>query len=371
MRYLIVVLHKTRKEHSTYYNVQETGLAKALTKLGFDCYIIYCVPEICDVSEETTDGIHVIYFPAKSIGIHSRFDWNLILKYNPDIVQINGDNQIFAPDLAHFLKKHNVRYHFYIGVTETNSQNPFRRMIMTCLYTRNIREYIRSNCFAKTPAVAEDLRRSGVKDVTLAPVGLDTEIIPEIAGDKTVIKKELDLPQDKKLLLFVGKLEEYKNPLMALELLKMLPEDYILIIIGKGALEASIREEIVQNDLENRVIFRGQIPNREVMKYYYICDYSLNFNTQEIFGMSILEAMYQGCTVIALHAPGPDYIIQHSENGYLAGDLADMVGLIENSKEISSEAKRDYIKQISTWEKTAKTIKELTLNSLIATKSGK
>ena len=358
MTYLIIVLHKTDIRHTSYYNVQEIGLSRALTKQGFKCTVLYCVPELKEIIKEKAGDSDILYVPSKAVGIHCRFDWNLILKLGPDIVQINADNQIFAPDLAVFLKKHDIRYHFYLGVTRTNSSNPVKKAIMDCLYKRNIREYRRSKCFAKTPDTLQTLADSGVKDVTLAPVGLDTEVIPEITGDRNSIRQKLNLPAGKKILLFVGKLEEYKNPMMAVKLLKGLSEEHILVVIGKGYLEPSMREYAAQNGLEDRIIFKGQIPNSEVQEYYYACDYSLNFNTQEIFGMSILEAMYQGCTVIALHAPGPDYIIENDRNGFLADNTDEMKSMIVHNKKIPPNEAKKRIIDAFTWENTAKIIKE-------------
>ena len=52
------------------------------------------------------------------------------------------------------------------------------------------------------------------------------------------------------------------------------------------------------------------LPNEQVQPYYHAADAFLNFNDHEIFGMSILEALYAGCPVIARHAPGPDPALQ-------------------------------------------------------------
>ncbi len=358
MKYLIIVLHKTEDLTGSYYNSQEIGLAKALTKLGFECVVIYCTPKTEEIIEEKTGAIRVLRVPSKAMGIHCRFDWNLILKLRPDVVQINADNQIFAPDLAAFLKKQDIRYHFYLGVTRTNSSNPVKKAIMDCLFKRNIREYRLSKCFAKTPDTLQTLVHFGVKDVTLAPVGLDTEVIPEITGDPYSIRQKLNLPDDKKILLFVGRLEEYKNPMMAIELLERLSDSYILVIVGKGTLEPSMRAYAAQKGLEDRFVFKGQITNSEVQEYYYACDYSLNFNTQEIFGMSILEAMYQGCTAIALRAPGPNFIIENEKNGFLANNTDEMKSIIEHNKKIAPKMAKDRVNTDFTWLKTAWVIKD-------------
>jgi len=88
-------------------------------------------------------------------------------------------------------------------------------------------------------------------------------------------------------------------------------------MIGKGSLEQSTFNAIKNYGIENRVKYIEAVPNKEIHQYYKACDFFVNFNEKEIFGMSILEAMYQGCIVVAKKAPGPCFIIEDKSSGYL------------------------------------------------------
>lgn len=64
-----------------------------------------------------------------------------------------------------------------------------------------------------------------------------------------------------------------------------------------------------------------QLPNESVHVYYHACDAFVNLNDQEIFGMSLLEAMFAGCPPVARHAPGPDLIIEDGLSGWLCSTV--------------------------------------------------
>ena len=224
---------------------------------------------------------------------------------------------------------------------------------MKILFVRNYKAFKTHKCFVKTRKVYQDLQKIGVENITVAPVGLDTSIIPQIIENKEELRKKLDLPEDKKILLFVGRLDTYKRPMDAIEMLKTLPADFYLVMIGTGELDIQIDEYIVKKALQDRILRIKKIPNTEIHQYYKVADYYLNFNEQEIFGMSILEAMYQDCTVIAINAPGPNEIIKNGENGYLVENVHDMKKLLNSNVSIQKGQAKSAVLNAFVWDKTA------------------
>ena len=67
--------------------------------------------------------------------------------------------------------------------------------------------------------------------------------------------------------------------------------------------------------------------------------------------MSILEAMYHGCTVIANHAPGPDVIIQNGQSGWLVDDSTQTIALLSKNKKLCKETIQRRILDNFIWEK--------------------
>lgn len=357
MRVGIVELYCGQSGKKGYYNSQEIGLAKALNKLGYEVVIFYpklgisvCLEEIIE------DRIKVIYVPARAIGNHSFYNWNVLLQYRIDVVQIGSDNQIFAPWLMRFCDRKGIKSYNYIGTIESDSDNLIKKKIMSILFARNVKAVKKHKCFAKTRSVYAGLREKGITDIDVANVGLDVSVIPYIKEETGVIRKRLNIPDNRIILLFVGRMEPYKRPLKALEMLRELPEDFYLVMIGSGRLDGEVCEYIEDNYLSNRVSRVKSVRNDDIHEYYKAADYFLNFNEQEIFGMSVLEAMYQDCTVIAINAPGPSEIIQNEADGYLVQDITEMKTIILNREKIKTgRAKRTVVKHF-TWDATAKKI---------------
>lgn len=64
------------------------------------------------------------------------------------------------------------------------------------------------------------------------------------------------------------------------------------MVIGQGSLTGELQDALRTHKLENRCTCIPQLPNATVQAYYHACDVFVNFNDGEIFGMSLLEAMY-------------------------------------------------------------------------------
>ncbi len=62
-----------------------------------------------------------------------------------------------------------------------------------------------------------------------------------------------------------------------------------------GKPDRELQDALRTHKLENRCTCIPQLPNPTVQAYYHACDVFVNFNDGEIFGMSLLEAMYAGC----------------------------------------------------------------------------
>ena len=322
-----------------YYNIQEIGLAKALAKRGIPTDIFFLVDKKNNkelVIKEINKMIRIIYMPAIKLFNHGIISPKFILDYNIDIVHLLSDNQLMVPSFIDFCNKHNIKVYNYVGAIVSDNKNKVKRTIINLISKRNIKWFKTSNIIAKTPAVKHELEKHKVRDVRVIPVGLDLSIIPNIYEDKKILREQLKIPVNKRVCIFVGRLENYKAPIKALELLKEIKnknDEYMLIMIGSGTLKNNILNYIRKNKLYKSVILIDKIENSKIHKYYKASDIFINFNCNEIFGMSILEAMNQGCKVIAIDAPGPKYIIEDNISGFIINgyDTDKWINVIEKN----------------------------------------
>ena len=304
------------------YNRQEVGLARAFAALGCRAVVLYPEPGAKAPRIETPEpNVKICYMPAVAFGVQAFYkSWQILLDEHADAVHVMGDNSLGVPGLYRFCQKHGILFYSQLGALKSTSNHAAVRRVMDLLLRRNLAVYRKTPTYAKTPAVAEAMAARGIPCAGVMPVGLDTAIIPSIPAGRAAVRQKLGLLRDARYLVFVGRLDPYKRPLLLPEVLALLPAEWRAIVIGQGSLSGALDEALREKGLTGRCQRIPQLPNTAVHAYYHACDAFLNFNEREIFGMSLLEAMYAGCPPVARHAPGPDYIIEDGVSGRLVGD---------------------------------------------------
>ena len=359
LRIAILDLYFGQSGKLGFYNSQAIGLAKAYAALGHEVFIVR--PEKGINTMETqlfAEKITILTVPAKTFGVHSFYDLKFLLDYKIDLVHLNADNQAYVPGVIKFCRKNQIQLYNYVGTLYSDTENKVKKILMNCFTVRNLQYYKKSNTFVKTDTVLKQMHEKGVLNAKVVPVGLDMDIIPEISESKESLRIKLELPVGRKILLYVGRMADYKRPMDALDILDKLSKDYFLVAIGNGELKDAFLKKIDNTGLNDRVRYIESIPNAEIHKYYKTADCFVNFNPQEIFGMSILEASYQECPVVAKHAPGPDTIVVDGETGFLCDTLEQMCECLTKVDESMGIAGKRRIEEKFSWKAASKAFLE-------------
>ena len=320
------------------YNAQEIGMAKAFADANDEVTVYKCVaPDGKKIDEMIYPNVRYICQPVKKIGDNaiSDFSW---LHADLELLVCFSDVQPILKTVYRWTKKHHVRFAPYVGVTESLSNNKIIRIISNLNAKRIMRLYRSMPVFAKTNAAKEELNKKGVKNVYIAPVGLD---ITKLRKDyETVSKVEaretLGLDQSSRYMLLVGRLSKGRYPLDCVEVFKKVHAvlgDYRLLIVGNGELKEELFRLLTEEGLDKYTDYYESIPNAEMWKAYLAANVFISFSKHEIFGMSILEAMYYEKTVYVIHAPGPNDIIEDGVNGFLFDSLSAMAEKILQPKD--------------------------------------
>ena len=341
------------------YNRQEIGLARAFAALGCRAVAFYPVVGAKEKTvEEIEPNVRAVYLPAIALSDHAFYDsWKPLLDEGVQAVHVMGDTSLGLPGLYKFCKRHGIAFYSQVGVLTSQSTSKPVRCIMNFLARRNYAIYRKTPTYAKTPTVQADMKRLGIPCAGVLPVGLDTAIIPVIPGTRAAIREKLNFEKKLKYMLFVGRLDAYKRPLELVEVLAACPKEWHAVVIGQGSLAGELDAAMKAKGLEERYHRIPQLENTLVQAYYHASDVYLNFNDQEIFGMSLLEAMYAGCPPVARHAPGPDFIIEDGVSGVLVdavGEYAPALQKAAGDAGMSAAAQR-RIWQHFLWSDSAET----------------
>lgn len=74
-----------------------------------------------------------------------------------------------------------------------------------------------------------------------------------------------------KIILYVGRLERYKNVQIIIESLRFLPKEYQLFIIGEGTFEFTLKQIAHKLNLMDRVKFLGYLSDRLMYRWLKTC----------------------------------------------------------------------------------------------------
>lgn len=331
----IITLSRIEINQMAFYNFQDIGLARAFVEEGYEV-ILYRLTK--DISREIKqDGVRMIFKKAFGMGKQSITGFSFI---DPEIEKLIcfSDNQISLPLLYGWCKQNNVLLQPYIGVLYSNSTNGIKAKIVNSFTHWNTMIYRHLKVYGKTPGIIQQFEGNGIKRSELVPVCLNDKLLYSVEEvNINQIKFEMGFEENSIILLFVGRLEPEKEPLEMIEMYQKLFKENSkckLIMVGNGILYDEVQNKITEAELENQVRIIKQVPNQDMWKFYCISHCLVNLNRHEIYGMAILEAMYYRCPVVAMHAPGPDYIIENGVSGYLCGNTEAiyncLLAIIEN-----------------------------------------
>jgi glycosyltransferase involved in cell wall biosynthesis len=145
-------------------------------------------------------------------------------------------------------------------------------------------------------------RQRDPKRHTVVHYAVDTERFAQARLDVTAFRKSLGINPAAKILLFVGRIVEYKNPRFVVEILKHLVEmhsNVVAVFAGSGNREDDLREMAQREALEARVNllgFRDDVP--ELMLASDLLIWPSLEEPKEGLGLGIVEAQVAGLPIL-------------------------------------------------------------------------
>jgi len=177
------------------------------------------------------------------------------------------------------------------------------------------------------------------KKIRLIPNGIPSDLFDWRDGKSFINKYGL---QDKKILLYVGRLTPRKR---ISDLLEILPKVFkahrntILVVMGFD--EGSLKELMYlakKLRIEDHLIFTGGVTEKEKIDALNAAYMFINPSEYEAFGITALEAMAQGTPVISANNEGAKYLLENGKYGllYEIGDKEELtkhiLSLLEDEK---------------------------------------
>ena len=149
-------------------------------------------------------------------------------------------------------------------------------------------------CVSETEAAAIRERFAGVNKIAVIYGGVNADEIQDAEPYKF----------DGTLVLYVGRLERYKNVQLVIEALNYLPQDFAFYVIGEGPYKSALAATIRRNQLGGRVRLLGACADADLYRWIKTSALLVNLSEVESFGITVLEALAAGKPVLVNDAFG-------------------------------------------------------------------
>ncbi len=156
-------------------------------------------------------------------------------------------------------------------------------------------------------------------DIEILPTGVDLKEFDKISDRG--FRKKYRIAEDKKVLLYVGRLGSEKNVGF---LIKMLPEvlarekNAVLLIIGDGKYREKLEERTKELNLSDYVFFTGFLERKETIRAFLASDMFVFASLTDTQGLVLSEAAAAAKPLVLLRDPGLNPLVVENKNAFLS-----------------------------------------------------
>jgi glycosyltransferase involved in cell wall biosynthesis len=243
-----------------------------------------------------------------------------LLKEEPDIVHAHG-YQFFTSDAAAIMSRIKKKpliltlHGFPRGFSRTSHKTYFNLIGKKTLKTTK-------KIIAVSSRVAEEFKAIEVpkERIVIIPNGVNLEEFNQAINGGN-FRKSINIKENEKLILSIGRLEEIKGfqyLIMALAKIQSKANPIKLVIAGpEFNYGQQLRKLVAETMMEDKVIFYGPIDGRDKLEALAAADIAVVPSIYEGFSIFLLEAMAAGKPVIATKTGIAQELIQNGKNGFL------------------------------------------------------
>lgn len=155
--------------------------------------------------------------------------------------------------------------------------------------------------------------------------GIKLQVVRNIPANFTTEpanRKQLGLPEDKKILIIQGAgINIDRGAEEACEAMKQL-DGFVLLIVGSGDVIPYLKKMVAEQQLEEKIIFRDRMEHRLLRQYTRVCDLGLaidkNTNINYLYSLpnKLFDYLHAGIPVLSSGLPEIRKIMDEYQVGY-------------------------------------------------------
>jgi len=308
------------------------SLRDALVQKGHEVYIITLKIEDYNYEEDPylilLEGHPYPFKKLKSLKLgytlHYKKSVKELKKYKFDIIHANTEFSVgtIGYQLARSTKvpivyTYHTLYHTYVHYVANFAISFFKMIIIGRIksWMKKVDEVIvPSN---KVLNIVRDFKVT--RDVNVIPTGIKLDRF--LNYDVNIIEKikKIYSLEDKKIMLFTGRLGQEKRIEELIDYFEVLNADFhdlVFLIVGFGAHDGVLKKIVENKGLGKKVIFTGEVSNSEIGNYYRMCDLFVSASNTETQGLTYFEALASNCVLLVKKDPSLEGVIEDGINGF-------------------------------------------------------
>lgn len=224
----------------------------------------------------------------------------LIKEFNPDYIHLHMPNPVVTLFLLNMdLSGIKLYIHWHADISGQKFLYSLYKDYENKLLLRADKIIATSQIYLEH---SEPLRNFLYKSV-IVPNTINEQKFPDKADDADKIEQIRKLYGNKKILFFIGRHVPYKGIEYLIECEKLVDDDCVFVVAGKGPLTKRLKTQAAHSD---RIKFIGKISDEE-LRLYLKASYLFLFpsiNRSEAFGVALAEALYCGLPAVSFDIEG-------------------------------------------------------------------
>lgn len=339
--------------------VSVADCAKALEKRGHEVYIV--APKYPGGYKDEKNVIRIssvqiprqpeyrlaTFFPNKALVTASKIDFDIIHGHSGGTVTLLGWEVSRFKRIPFVVTYHTLWNQYTHYILQGKVIKPKMAEIASRIFGN-----LCDTLIVPTEKVKEELLSYGIdKPIAIIPSGLDLErFVNKKSG---YLRETYSIPQDTKIMLYVGRLSKEKSVEFLLKSFKKVlasDKNVTFVLVGDGPDKSRLETLSKKLGITDSVLFTGYISQEQLPDIYADADIFVFASRSETQGLVVLEAMASGVPVVAVKDEAFTYLIEHSVNGLLVngklGEFSDsLLKLLEdeNMRKRMGEKAREVI----------------------------